>query len=129
MEAASALVDAVVAGTSSGLVSMVSLPASLSVKTEQEQSDFILRALRDEVSSEGMAVMRREAQFGSLEQVFPEDALLWASNAGVRSVDCVAFRLEKNGLRAEIAIATNPVPRVIRINDVRQMALPPYSGE
>ena len=93
------------------------------------QADFLLRALRDEVSVEGLAVMRREAKYGRLTDVFPEEAQTWASNAGVRVEDSVAFRLEKNGLRAEIAIATNPRPLVIRINNVRQMALPPPPEE
>ena len=124
LETASALVGAIVAGGSTQVVSMVALPAGLASGTEQQQFDFILRALRDEVSIDGMAVMRREARFGRLADIFPEDAQAWSSNAGVRVEDCVAFRLEKNGLRSEIVIATNPARRVVRINDVRQMALP-----
>lgn len=129
LDAASAMVDAVVQGNGSGLVSRIALPPNLVSRTEQEQSDFLLRALRDEVSIEGLAVMRREAKFGRLADVFPEEAQTWASNARVRVEDSIAFRLEKNGLRAEIAIVTNPIPRVIRINNVRQMALPPPPEE
>lgn len=125
LDVSAALVEAVAGGTGTGVTSLVVLPAGLADHSVQEKSDFILRALRDEVSVEGLAVMRREATFGSLAKVFPEDAQIWSSSSGVRADDCVAFRLEKNGIRAEIALVTNPTYRVIRVNNVRQMALSP----
>jgi hypothetical protein len=68
-------------------------------------------------------VLSKEGLFGPLSVVFPNEAASWASAAGVDASSCVAFRLEKNGVVAEVAIATNGVPRVIRCNNVKQMAL------
>jgi hypothetical protein len=55
--------------------------------------------------------------------VFPQEAPFWAKAAGVEVADCVAFRGEKNGIRAEVVITTNGAYRIIRVNNVKQMAL------
>ena len=106
-----------------GLLETVCLPSAIRDRTQAEQNEFVRKTLLDEVSSEGIRVLAAEGAFGPLAQVFPAEAVRWASQAGVSVSNCVAFRLEKNGVVAEVAIATNGVARVIRCNNVKQMAL------
>lgn len=111
------------------LLRTIVAPSHLARFTDAEVADFLGKALSDEVSPEGLEVMRREAQFGRLTELFPEEGPRWAQSAGVRVEDCVAFRLEKLGVVAEIGIVTSPAARVIRLNNVRQIAVAPVPGE
>lgn len=76
-------------------------------RTRAEQIEFISKALRDELSREGLVVLKKEGRFGSLNELFPAEADVWAVQAGVKPEDCVAFRMERNGLRAEVVLVRN----------------------
>ncbi len=76
------------------------LPQALQSRTRAEQTEFIRKALRDELSPEGLAVLKQHGAFGPLLQVFPQEGTNWAAQAGVKPEDCVALRLERNGQRA-----------------------------
>ncbi len=111
------------------LLTMVAMPQAVQGRTAPEQAEFLSKALQDEISPEGLAVLRRDGQFGSLTNLFPHEAAQWASQAGVKPEDCVAFKLERNGTRAEVVLALdsplpNPHPlfRIVRCNNVKQMA-------
>lgn len=104
------------------LLDLLVVPAAVRGRTESEQNEFVRKALADEVSAEGIRVLAKEGSFGPLAAVFSNEAARWAGAAGVSVSNCVAFRLERNGVVAEVAIATNGSPRVIRCNNVKQMA-------
>jgi hypothetical protein len=93
---------------------------------------FIRKALRDEISPEGLVLLKKEGTFGPLTTVFPKEATNWAAQAGVKPEDCLAFRLDRtNSLRAEVVLARVPdsppatraslLPsfRILRCNDVK----------
>ena len=114
---------------SSQLFELISLPTSLAGRTVAEQSEFLVKALRDEVSDKGLSVLQREGAFGPLTNIFPAEAGAWSRQAGVNAEDCVAFKLEKNGQRAEVVLARNSQAeiqnsglRVVRCNNVKQLA-------
>ena len=104
------------------LLDTLAVPAAVRERTTAEQNEFVRKALADELSAEGIRVLAREGQFGPLAVVFSNEAERWAGAAGVSVAECVAFRLAKNGVVAEVAVATNGTPRVIRCNNVKQMA-------
>ena len=57
---------------------------------------------------------------------FPGEGGKWAEAFGVDPSDCVAFRAEKNGLRAELVLVkTNGFTRILRCNNVKQLAWKP----
>ena len=86
---------------------------------------WIADVLRDEVSAEGLAELRRHARFGPLAEVFPDEAKRWADTASVPVGECVAFRMERDGLRAEVVLHRTPAGfRILRCNNVKQMAPP-----
>lgn len=110
------------------LLRLVVLPQAIRDRTLSEQAEFIRKALRDEVSVEGLAVLKRKAQFGPLKQLFPQQAETWATQAGVRVDDCVALRLARNGQLAEVVLVRDsgseglPTLRIVRVNNVRPLA-------
>lgn len=112
-------------GLSNGkeLLKSICVPLAVRGRTEMEQMEFVRKALADEVSAEGVQALARDGVFGPLGTVFSNEAARWAGQVGVSVSECVAFRMEKNGVVAEVAIATNGMPRVIRCNNVKQMAL------
>ena len=99
------------AGDPAALLQTVALPAAVSGRTVAEQIEFLTKALRDEISPEGLTVLRREGQFGALTNLFPAEAKTWAKQAGVSPEDCVAFKLERNGLRAEVVLVNDSALR------------------
>ncbi len=123
---------------SASLLNHLILPSAISGRTVPEQVEFITKALRDEISPEGIEVLRKRGQFGPLKDLFPTEADGWAKQAGVRVEDCVAFKMERNGLRCEVVLAhesgiqhpvssiphpvNHPVYRIVRCNNVKQMA-------
>jgi len=120
-----ALTDSLQAGDSVRLLQTVTLPAALQDRTSAEQFEFLAKALRDEVTPEGLELLSREAEFGQLNELFPQDGVRWAEQAGVRPEDCVAFKLDRNGLRTEVVLAKDSSPRappnsfkIIRCNNV-----------
>ena len=113
------------AADAEALLKAVLLPPAVADRTPAEQAEFLRKALADEVSPEGIKVLARDGAFGPLKQVFPGEANRWAAAAGVNPADCVAFRLERNGITAEVVVATNLAPpKVLRCNNVKQMAVP-----
>lgn len=119
-------------GDSDTLLKTVVLPAAVQGRTAPEQAEFLTKALRDEISPEGLEVLRQQGQFGPLTNIFPAEAQAWASQAGVKPEDCVAFKLERNGLRAEVVLAINSERktrnaklRIVRCNNVKQLAEKP----
>jgi hypothetical protein len=120
-------------GDHNALQNLVILPAAVIGKTDAEQVEFLTKALHDEISPEGLVVLKREGQFGRLQQQFPQESGAWAQQAGVKTEDCVAFKLERNGIRAEVVLARtssiqNPKSgiisgyRIVRCNNVKQLA-------
>lgn len=117
------------------LLQLLVIPAAVQGRTKSEQSEFLVKALTDEISPEGLAVLRKHGDYGPLRKLFPAEAEAWAKSAGVIADDCVAFKLERNGLRAEVILlnpsrskahpsASPPTYRVVRINNLRQLADP-----
>jgi hypothetical protein len=120
---------------SDNLLRAVVLPAAIQGRTAPEQIEFHTKALQDEISAEGLAVLKREGQFGLLTNLFPAEAHAWTTQAGVKPEDCIAFKLERNGLRAEIVLVrdsllpstldprpSTPDFRIVRCNNVKQLA-------
>jgi hypothetical protein len=114
------------------LLDAVEIPASIKHRTEAEQAQFLSKVLQDELSAEGVEVLKREGYFGPLSQVFPDEAATWAAQAGVKPEDCVAFKLERNGVRAEVVLviksgvqSSESTVRIVRCNNVKQLALNP----
>lgn len=98
-------------------------PANLKALTPAEQSEFIHKALRDEVTPEGIRLLKRKAQFGKLSEIFPAEADHWAAQAGVPVTNCVAFKLDQNGMRTEVVLLLEgKTSRIIRCNNVKQLA-------
>lgn len=105
------------------LLQSIALPAALSDRTPAEQTEFLTKALRDEISAEGLDALRRKGQFGALSHLFADEASAWAEQAGVKPEDCVAFRMERNSIRAEaVLVREGETYRVVRCNNVKQMA-------
>lgn len=115
------------------LFQLLVVPAAVQGRTKSEQSEFLVKALTDEISPEGLAVLRKQGTYGPLRKLFPAEAEAWAKSAGVNADDCVAFKLERNGLRAEVVVlkpspfnspssASPPIYRVVRLNNVKQLA-------
>ena len=117
------LAHALDAGQADTLLGSLELPQALLDRTPPEQVEFITKALRDEISPEGIIALKRNGAFGPLKQLFPTDAEAWAKQAGVSPAECVAFRLEKNGLLAEVVLhMQEKTCRIVRCNNVKQMA-------
>lgn len=108
---------------SSSILENVLLPQAVVGRTQSEQIQFLSKAMRDEISADGISALAHRAAFGPLSTIFPEEATRWAHQAGVTATNCLAFRMERNGVRAEVVIyreGTNY--RVLRCNNVKQMA-------
>jgi hypothetical protein len=97
---------------SQALLQAVALPVALQDRTAPEQAEFLLKALRDEISAEGLAVLRRRGKFGPLATIIPAEAASWASQAGVAADLCIAFRLDRStGPRGELVLHRGDVVR------------------
>jgi hypothetical protein len=114
------------------LGNLVLLPIALRDRTPKEQAEFISKALKAEISSDGLRVLRKSAVFGSLTNLFPAESTHWAATAGVSPQDCVAFKVVHEGLQSEVVLfrprADSKSARaisdfqVIRCNNVSQLA-------
>jgi hypothetical protein len=118
-------------GSAEELLNLLVLPQALASRTRAEQTDFLRKVLRDEISPEGIEALRQHGTFGPLREVFPQEAEGWAHQAGVKPEDCVAFKLERsNAFRAEVvlvmpstAAAQPSTPfRILRCNNVKELA-------
>lgn len=116
-------------GPAGHVLQLLALPASLAGRTPAEKLDFVHKALRDEISKEGVSALQRYGQFGPLKEIFPQQAEAWATQAGVPVQACVAFKLERNGQLAEVVLVRGPTPdgprgfQIVRVNNVKQMAV------
>ncbi|MBE0543657.1 MAG: hypothetical protein IH623_20115 [Verrucomicrobia bacterium] len=115
------------------LAGLLVMPTAIRDHTAPEQSEFLAKALNDEISPEGLAVLKQQGDYGPLKKLFPAEAEAWATQAGVHPDDCVAFKLDRNGLRAEVVLdkpsilnsattTAKPGYRIVRVNNVKQMA-------
>lgn len=103
----------------------VIVPGAYLARTPQEQEDFLRKALKDEVSPEGLEVLGREGEYGPLTEIFPAKGEKWVNQLGVNADACVAFRAERDGIRAELVLlVTNGSYRILRCNNVKQLAPP-----
>lgn len=99
---------------------MVVMPRAIRDRTSSEQTEFITKTLRDEISPEGIAALRHDARFGSLQEIFPEEAKRWAEQAQVGVDECVAFRREQDGLRTEVVLVREGQSfKILRCNNVK----------
>lgn len=116
-----------------GLLDLLVIPAAVQSRTAPEQSEFLVKALNEEISPEGLAALRKRGDYGPLRELFPAEAETWAKQAGVNPDECVAFKLERQGLRAEVVLVRpsivntqistrEPSYRIVRLNNVKQMA-------
>ena len=102
----------------------VVMPTVYRSRTEQEQTDFLNKALRDEISAEGLKVLYETGRFGSLLAIFPDKANGWAETLGINPENCVAFRGEKGDITAELVLEkTADGYRIVRCNNIKQLAL------
>ena len=107
-----------------GLRDMVAMPAVYRQRTTQEQDDFIRKALKDEISGDGLRVLVQSGEFGSLREMFPAEAEAWTKPHGINPGECVAFRASRDSLQAELVLhVTQSGYRIIRCNNVRQLGL------
>jgi hypothetical protein len=107
----------------SELLKMVVVPAAISSQTQDEQQQFLTKVLADEISPAGVLALKQHAQFGSAKNVFPNEFAIWCQQAGVDADSCVAFKMERAGIRAEIVLVHEGQNyRLVRCKDVKQMA-------
>ena len=80
------------------------------------------KALRGEISDEGIQLIAQRGSFGPLAAIFPKEGEGWARQAGVKIADCSAFKFEAGGLRTEVVLAKQGESyRVVRCNNVTQL--------
>ena len=105
------------------VLSTVILPQAVQGRTVPEQAEFLSKALQDEISSQGLAELKKHGAFGPLTELFPKEASRWAEQAGAKPNDCVAFKMERAGIRAEVVLLREGQGfRIVRCNNVKQMA-------
>lgn len=105
------------------LLNNILIPLAVQSRTQTEQQEFITKVLADEISPAGVAALKRQAEFGPLKIIFPNEAPAWCSQAGVNVDQCVAFKMERAGIRAEVVMLHEGQNyRVIRCNNVKQMS-------
>ena len=99
------------------------MPVAIRSQTPAEQQEFIAKALQNEISPAGVLAMKHHAEFGLAKSVFPVESAAWCQQAGVNADDCVAFKMERAGIRAEVLLVREGQSyRVVRCNNVKQMA-------
>lgn len=121
--------DALNSRASAELRRLVYSPPFLNDKSAVERDLLILDLLATEVSAEGMAILIRDGDFGSVLKLFPAEALGWCQAFGVKAADCDAFRLQRGEFTAELVLhrQSDASYRVLRCNDIRQLANPASS--
>ena len=121
--AVSKLADNLANHQGSDLLETILIPAAVRSQTPAEQQEFLTKALADEISPAGVLALKRHANFGDLKTVFPKETAAWCRQAGVSADDCVAFKMERAGIQAEIVLVHEGQNyRVVRCKDVKQMA-------
>ena len=111
---------------SARLLAKIAIPAAIRGRTVQEQSEFVRKALRDEISEDGLRLIAQRGTFGPLAKIFPLEGPGWAQQAGVDLDNCSAFKFEDRGLRSEVVLeAYGNAYRIVRCNNVKQLAKGP----
>ena len=124
LQEVSKLADTLANNHGSELLEIVVTPAAVSSKTQAEQEEFIAKALADEISPEGVLALKNHAQFGLVKSIFPDEYAKWCLQAGVTADDCVAFKMEHDGIQAAVLLVhEGQTYRVVRCNNVKQMAM------
>ena len=124
LKAVEQLNNALESSNALSILETVFVPSAFRGRTRQEQADFVRKALREEVSPGGIAVLKKIGQYGPLKEVFPEEAERWAKQFGVNADDCVAFRASRGGVHAEVVLLKKEDScRVLRVNNVKQLAI------
>jgi len=121
--AVSKLADNLANSRGAELLDTILIPVAIQSRTPSEQEQFLTKALADEISPAGVEALKRHAEFGPLKTIFPNEAPVWCSQAGVNVDDCVAFKMERAGIRAEVVMLhEGQTYRLVRCTNVRQMA-------
>jgi thiol:disulfide interchange protein len=119
----SKLADALANQHGADLLNIVVLPTAIRSQTPGEQQEFLAKALSDEISPAGVLALKQYAQFGLAKSIFPDEYASWCQQAGVDADNCVGFKMERAGIRAEILLVHEGQNyRVVRCKDVKQMA-------
>ena len=109
--------------SAAAVVKLIELPPAMRTKGDVEIQRQVLELLSDEISTDGVAALKKHGSFGALREIFPAEAAAWAAAFSVSADECVAFRMEKNGIRAEVVLLqTADGFRILRCNNVKQMA-------
>jgi len=123
LESLSKLASTLADSHNSDLLDSILMPVAVRSQTPAEQQEFLVKALHDEISPDGVLALKRHAAFGSLKEIFPDKASAWCKQANVNPDNCVAFKMERAGIRAEVVLVREGnAYRVLRCNNVRQMA-------
>ncbi len=121
--AVSKLADNLANNHGAKLLDTILIPVAIQSRTPSEQEQFLAKALNDEISPAGVEALKRHADFGPLKTIFPNEAPVWCSQAGVNVDDCVAFKMERAGIRAEVVMLhEGETYRLVRCTNVKQMA-------
>jgi stress-induced morphogen len=86
------------------LLDTVVMPIAFRSQTPAEQEEFVAKALADEISQKGVHALKHHAEFGSAKSIFPAEYAGWCRRAGVNPDNCVAFKMERSGVRAEVLL-------------------------
>jgi hypothetical protein len=106
------------------LLDTILMPVAIRSQTPAEQQEFIAKVLRDEISPEGVLALKRHSEFGLAKVVFPLEYATWCRQAGVDADNCVAFKMERGGIQAEVLLVREgQTYRIVRCKNVKQMAV------
>ena len=109
-------------GSANLALEQVLLPQVWQDRTRAEQGEFLIKALRDEITPGGIQALKQRAAFGSLSNLFPGEASRWAAQVGVKPEECVAFRLDHPEFRTEVVLLKQGERlRVLRCNNVTRI--------
>ena len=121
--AVSKLADNLANNHGAELLDTILIPVAIQSRTPSEQEQFLAKALADEISPAGVEALKSHAEFGPLKSIFPSEAPVWCAQAGVNADDCVAFKMERAGIRAEVVMFhEGQTYRLVRCTNVKQMA-------
>ena len=104
------------------LLRLIAAPQAVQGKMPREQAEFIRKALKSEISEDGLRLVAKRGSFGSLNQIFPDEGLAWAKQAGVNPDNCVAFRFNGKSTRTEVVFEVEGhAYRIVRCNNVNNL--------
>ena len=127
--AATVLAQSLANRDSQSLSRLITLPPALEDKSPAERSLLTMDLLDTELSADGLRILLEQGAFGTLTKIFPEKAVEWTEPYRIPPDQCFAFKLTRNAVTAELGLHRQPdgTFRVLRCNDIRQLALPPPS--